>query len=74
MTPSQMYAEAERHERRYLLMRRYRKGDPAKDALYDTAQWLVDQGYAHWLGSFNTFAPGIELTNKPYNDAGGYDG
>ena len=64
MTPSQMHAEAEKHNGRYLLMRRGREGaDPEKDALYGAAQWLVDNGYARWLRS--NFAPGIELTMKP---------
>ena len=63
MTPKQMYAEAEKNDRRYLLMRRYHKGDPEKNALYDAAEWLVDHGYARWIRG--NFAPGIELTTKP---------
>ncbi len=63
MTPSQMHQKATEHNGRYLLMRRFRKGDSEKDALYDAAQWLVDHGYARWINS--NFAPGIELTGKP---------
>jgi hypothetical protein len=49
---------------RYLLMRRPPRGpDPE---LYRAARWLVDQGYARWLDWSSNFAPGIELTGKPW--------
>lgn len=66
LTPSQMYREAQKHGDRYLLMKRFRRGDLQKDALYETAGWLVDNGYARWIDSGSTFAPGIRLTGKPF--------
>lgn len=58
-----MYGEALLHDGRYLLMRRYKKGNPELDAKYDAAEWLVGNGYAEWLRS--DMAPGIRLTGKP---------
>lgn len=64
MTPSQMHAEAEKHEGRYLLRRRFGR-DRAKDQFYIAADWLVDHGYAFWLDAYSSMAPGIQLTGKP---------
>lgn len=58
-----MWGEASRSNGRYLLMRRYKKGNAELDAKYDAAEWLVGNGYARWLTG--QMAPGIELTDKP---------
>jgi hypothetical protein len=59
-----MYGEAERHDGRYLLMRRIKGvGSPELNAKYDAAEWLVGNGYARWLTG--DMAPGISLTGKP---------
>lgn len=66
MTPRQMYDKALQHENRYLLPMRYGR-DPEKDALYATADWLVNNGYARFISAMSDFAPGIQLTGKPYD-------
>lgn len=60
-----MYGKAMANGGRFLLMRRFNKGDdPEKDVLYDAAEWLCGNGYAQWLTG--DMAPGIRLTGKPF--------
>lgn len=66
MTAAKMHAEAIDHSWRYLLPRRFRRGDPETDRLYEVAQELVDGGYARWIESYSDLAPGIRLTTKPF--------
>lgn len=53
-----MWLKAQQHNGRYLLPQR----PPA--ALMKAAQWLIYNGFARWITS--SFAPGIELTGKPW--------
>jgi hypothetical protein len=59
-----MYGKAMQHDGRYLLRRRFKKGDAELDAQYDAAGWLCGNGYAQWLTG--DMAPGIRLTDKPH--------
>lgn len=61
-----MLIAAKRHEDRYLLPRRYRMSNPNAevDALYDAAQWLVNNGYARWVSASSSLHPGIILTGR----------
>lgn len=58
-----MWLSAKAHGNRFLLRQYHHYPRPV---LYDTAQWLVDNGYAQWLSYASTFYPGITLTGKPW--------
>lgn len=60
-----MWLKAAQHGNRFLLPRRLKEGDPEKDALYDAAGWLVMEGYARWIDSSSSMAPGIYLITRP---------
>jgi hypothetical protein len=64
ISPAQMYAEALKHNGRYLLPMRFGLGNLDKDRLYDAAEWLINNSYACWIRGNS--APGIELTGKPF--------
>jgi hypothetical protein len=56
-----MYEIAQEHGDRFLLPR-FNTGT----GQYETAQWLVNNGYARWIDGGSSFSPGIELTGKPW--------
>lgn len=55
-----MWLIAREHGDRFLLRRYYRP------TIYKIAEWLVENGYARWIPYSSNFAPGIELTSKPW--------
>jgi hypothetical protein len=59
-----MWLRAREHGDRYLLPRVH--GSYQRPLIYQAADWLVWNGYAKWIPSWSTFAPGIELTGKPW--------
>ena len=61
----EIYDLAVEHSGRYLLPRRYSKGNREVDELYDACEALIDSGHAKWLPSYASSAPGIVLTGKP---------
>jgi hypothetical protein len=66
-----MYDAAMAHNGRYLLLRRYNNADAEKNALYETATWLVDEGYARWISAASSMGPGIELVDHFWDPSGG---
>ena len=64
----EIYETALTHDDRYLLMRRHgrRESNPPSelDLKYEACDKLVFAGVARWIRS--GFAPGIELTGKPF--------
>ncbi len=68
-SPKAMWDIAREHGDRYLLPRRFKAGiDPDRDRLYEHADWLVDHRYARRLRGDSNFAPGIELTGRPWSE------
>lgn len=63
-----MWDAAREHDGRYLLPRRYTMNDPEKNVAYKTADWLVSMRYARWIPWGSSFAPGIELTGRPWRE------
>lgn len=61
-----MWLKAKDYEDRYLLPHRHhRRGNEQ----WRAAEWLVENGYARWLPLYSCYAPGIELTTKPWPQA-----
>lgn len=72
MSEKEIFREAEAHDGKYLLPRRF--GRPSippddRDLLYEACDRLVASGHASRIPSWSNMAPGIFLTGKPFDAA-----